>query len=593
MQMRSKEIRKKFIEFFKKQGHIEIPGTSLISDDPTLLLVNAGMVQFKSYFLGEEKPPSKRITNCQKCFRTVDIDKVGDNSRTLTFFEMLGNWSIGDYNKKEAIAYAWDLLTKDYKLNKNKLWVSIFKGDKNIPFDKESLENWLWQGVKRERIVKLGIEDNFWIGGPSGPCGPCTEIYYDLGEDIGCGKRKCQPGCDCDRFLEIWNLVFIEYYKDENGEITRLPIKSVDTGAGLERLAVVLQEKKSVFETDLFGPIINLINQQLTINNQQFSNQKAIRIIADHIKGAVFLITDGVLPSNIERGYILRRILRRAIRYGKLLELPKNFLIPLAQKVIEIYQDVYPEIKSKENDTLIVIQNEEEKFEKTLEKGLKEFEKLIQLTINRKQLIISGKEAFGLFQSYGLPIELIEELAKERGFKVDKLGFYQAQKEHQEISRAGAEKKFGGIGKEITYQAKKLHTATHLLHQALREVLGKQVKQMGSDINPQRLRFDFSHPQKMTESEIKKVEDLVNQKIKEDLEVKREQMNLQQALNSGALSFFKEKYPEKVTVYSIGNFSKEICAGPHVERTSELGHFRIIKEESSGAGIRRIRAILE
>jgi len=384
---------------------------------------------------------------------------------------------------------------------------------------------------------------------------------------------------------------------------------------GLERLAMIVQGKLSIFETDLFPPIIKEIkkcrSQTSTVSTPKEKRIREERIIADHIKSSVFLAAEGIFPSNIEQGYILRRLLRRAIRFGRLLNLPKNFLIPLAQKVVEIYQDVYPEIKSKETDILTIIQKEEEKFEKTLERGLKEFKKLIKKNKN-----VSGEEAFNLYQSYGFPLELTEELVKEKGLKVDKKGFEEAVKKHQEISRAGAEKKFGGIGKEATFQATKLHTATHLLHQALREVLGKHVKQMGSDITSQRLRFDFSHPQKMCSSEIKKVEDIVNQKIKEDLEVKKEEMSFQEAIKSGALAFaFKRAAegwrPERVSVYSIGlrpthhptrknhrhspaaPFSKEICAGPHVKRTSELGHFKIIKEESSGAGIRRIRAILE
>jgi len=364
---------------------------------------------------------------------------------------------------------------------------------------------------------------------------------------------------------------------DRNKKLIPLKQKGVDTGMGLERLAMVVQKKNSVFETDLFMPIMIEIGDK---------NEKAKRIIADHIKSSVFLISEGIFPSNVERGYILRRILRRAIRYGKLLNLSKNFLISLAQKVIEIYKDVYPEVKSNETDILTVIQNEEEKFEKTLSQGLKQFEKI---AVGGD---ISGINAFHLFDTYGFPLELTQELAKEKNITVDIKGFEEAFEKHREISRAGVEKKFGGIGKEATYEATKLHTATHLLHSALREILGKQVQQMGSDITSHRLRFDFSHSQKMTTEEIKKVEDLVNQTIKEDLEVKKEEMSYQEAIKSGALAFFKEKYPERVTVYSINNFSKEICAGPHVSKTSELGHFQIIKEESSGAGIRRIRAVL-
>jgi len=435
-----------------------------------------------------------------------------------------------------------------------------------VPFDEESFLIWKKLAIPENKIKKSSRKDNFWgPTGKEGPCGPTTEIHLDE--------------------IELWNLVFNEYYQDEKGKLTLLEQKGVDTGMGLERLVMVCQGKSSVYETDLFLPIIREISNLKSQNSKL--NQKVERIIADHIKSSVFLISEGIFPSNIERGYVLRRILRRAIRYGKLLNLPKNFLIPISQKVVEIYKDIYPEIKSKEAETLTVIQNEEEKFEKTLEIGLKQFEKI------STKGNISGIDAFHLYDTYGFPLELTIELAKEKNLKVDEKGFQEAFKKHQEISRAGVEKKFGGIGKEATIAATKLHTATHLLHAALRKILGVNVKQMGSDITPQRLRFDFSHHQKMTQNEIKKVEELVNQKIEEDLEVKKEEMNLNEALKSGALSFFKEKYPEKVTVYSMNLFSKEICAGPHVNRTSELGHFKIIKEESVSAGIRRIRAILE
>lgn len=589
--MNSHEIRKKFINFFIKHGHVEIPGSPLVYKDPTLLFVNAGMVQFKPYFLGEETPPSKRIVNFQKCFRTVDIEKVGVNGRSLTFFEMLGNWSIGDYWKEEAINYAFDLLINKYKISKEKIWVSVFKGEKEIPEDKEAEKIWKKLGIPSERIVKLGMEDNFWIGGATGPCGPCSEIYYDLGEKVGCQKKTCKPGCDCDRFLEIWNLVFMEYNKDEKGNFSILPQKNIDTGAGLERLAAILQGKTTVFETDLFKPLIEEINKKTLISYS--SNPKPYRIIADHVRGAVFLISEGVFPSNVERGYVLRRVLRRAIRYGKLLNLPKNFLILLAKKVIEIYNDVYPELKSKENDIFTTIQHEEEKFETILEKGLKIFKSELENYRLKKINVISGKVVFDLFQNYGFPLELTKELAKEENFEIDEKGFKEEFEKHREISRASMEKKFGGIGYTPSYEAVKLHTATHLLHSALRKILGETVKQMGSDITPDRLRFDFSFQRKLTFEEIKKVEELVNEKIKEDLEVKREEMSYEEALKSGALAFFKEKYPERVSVYSIGNFSKEICAGPHVKRTGELGKFKIVKEESAGAGIRRIRAILE
>ena len=556
--MTSNELREEFLNFFAKKGHKIVPSSSLLPTDPSVLFTTAGMQQFKEYFLGKGSPYGKRVVSSQKCFRTSDIEEVGDEKH-LTFLEMLGNFSFGDYFKEEAIKFAFEFLFKELRLPQDNVVFTVFEGDELIPFDEESFLIWKKLGIPENKIKKMGRKDNFWgPTGEEGPCGPTTEIHFNG--------------------VELWNLVFNEYYKNKSGKLSVLKQKGVDTGMGLERLVMICQGKGSVYETDLFSPIFKEIMRPGGVKNK--------RVIADHVKSAVFLISEGIFPSNVERGYVLRRVLRRAIRYGKLLNLPKNFPIPLAQKVIEIYKDVYPELRSQETDILTVIQNEEEKFEKTLEKGLKQFEK-ISLRGD-----IGGDDAFHLFDTYGFPLELTEELSKEKGLKIDKKGFEEAFKKHREISRAGVEKKFGGIGNEATYQSAKLHTATHLLQAALREVLGKHVKQMGSDITSQRLRFDFSHPQKMTEEEIKKVEDLVNQKIKGDLEVKKEEMSYEEAIKSGVLAFFKEKYPEKVTVYSVNNFSREICAGPHVRQTSEIGHFEILKEESSGAGVRRIRAIL-
>ena len=605
--MTSNELRQRFLDFFKKRGHQIVPSSSLIPTDPSVLFTTAGMQQFKRYFLGEKSPYGNKVASCQKCFRTNDIDEVGDNVHH-TFFEMLGNWSFGDYFKEEAIDYALEFLEKECGLQKEKLWVTIFKGESDIPRDEEVYRIWHKKGIKKEKIFEFGLKENFW--GPVsavGPCGPCSEIHYEKWTEP-CRKRKlCGPNCECGRFVEIWNLVFMTYNKDEKGEYKPLVQKNVDTGIGFERLASVIQEKGSNYETDLFYPIIEEIVKNSPVSYD--SNLRYRRIIADHIKGTVFLASEGILPSNVERGYILRRILRRAIRYGKLLNLPRNFLIPLARKTIKIYQDVYSEVESKEADILTVIQNEEEKFEKTLSEGLKQFEKV------SARGDIKGEDAFHLFDTYGFPLELTIELAQERNLKVDKKEFENALEKHRQISRAGVEKKFGGIGEEVTYQATRLHTATHLLHFALREVLGKHVKQMGSDITSERLRFDFSHFQKMTEEKIKKVESLVNQKIKEDLEIRKEEMGYEEAVRTGALAFFKEKYSEIVTVYSVaepeqsegeaGNevsqgrtsatevFSKEVCGGPHVKRTSELGNFKIIKEESCGSGTRRIRAVLK
>ena len=658
--MTSQELRQKFLNFFAKKGHKIVPSSSLIPADPSVLFTSAGMQQFVPYLIGEKDVlkdfGTRHLISCQKCFRSNDIEEVGDDTHN-TFFEMLGNWSIGQdpkrgYFKEGAIKYALEFFINTLGLDKDRFWVTIFKGEKNIPKDEESKKIWQENGIPEERIKEFGLEDNFWgPTGITGPCGPNSEIHYDRGKELGCGNPDCGPNClHCQRFVELWNLVFMEYFKNESGEYQFLPQKNVDTGIGFERLIAVLEKRFSAYETDLFWPIIQELER--TSSKKYNKEKRNFRILADHIRGAIFLISEGILPSNVERGYVLRRILRRAIRYGKLLNLPKNFLIPLAQKVVEIYKDVYPEVKSKETDILTIIQNEEEKFERTLEKGLREsfswWDKVTMpheikpgdkityfSTKDAKEL---GKKFFDLFQNYGFPLELsLEELKNHQ--KTEEVleeeivsSFNEELKKHQEISRAGVEGKFGGVGEGATYESAKLHTATHLLHAALRQILGSHVKQMGSDVTPQRLRFDFSHPQKMTEEELKKVENIVNQKIKEDLEVKKEEMSYQEAIKSGALalvkedkssfppsfplrgnSVFKKKYPEKVTVYSITElpkeakvkkrtksssppkvFSKEICAGPHVKRTSELGrHFEILKEESSGAGVRRIRAILK
>jgi alanyl-tRNA synthetase len=623
--MNSRELREKFLDFFEKHGHTIVPSSSLLPADPSVLFTTAGMQQFKEYYLGNPSPYGKRVASCQKCFRTSDIDEVGD-AKHLTFLEMLGNFSFGDYFKKETIGWALEFLVENLKIPIKRLSFTYFGGENGILEDQESLKILEDLKIPREKIFPAGRKDNFWgPTGKEGPCGPTVEIHYDLTGNSCQKEKNCIPNCECGRFVELWNLVFNEYYQDTEDKITPLGQKGVDTGMGLERLTLVSQKKESIFETDLFSPIIFEIEKMIGIKEissferlytpsiafekefEKIKYQRAFRIIADHIRASVFLSSEGILPSNIERGYVLRRILRRAIRFGKLLILPDNFLIPLAKKVIEIYsgkadisskaryKDVYPEITTKSTDILTVFQNEEENFRRTLERGLKQFEKI------SARGEISGIDAFHLFDTYGFPLELVQELAIERGLSVDIKGFKEAFDKHREISRAGMEKKFGGVGREVTSETTKLHTATHLLQAALRKVLGGHIKQMGSDITPQRLRFDFSHPNKMSVEEIKKVEDLVNQKIKEDLEVKKEEMLYEKAIKSGALAFFREKYPKIVSVYSIGDpsdpsgrvFSKEICAGPHIKRTSELGHFKIIKEESSGAGIRRIRAILD
>jgi alanyl-tRNA synthetase len=607
----SNSLRKEFLKFFEEKGHKIVPSSSLIPTDPSVLFTTAGMQQFKPYFLGEESPYGKKVASCQKCLRTSDIDSVGDKTH-LTFFEMLGNFSFGAYFKKETIELALEFLTTNCKLPIDKLWFTYFRqvpsadstsspqasSGQAIPEDLESKKILLELKIPEERIIGFGKEDNFWgPTGDEGPCGPTVEIHFDLTGKPCEKKDKCVPNCDCGRFVEIWNLVFNEYYQNEEKKLTPLQQKGVDTGMGLERLAMVVQEKPSIFETDLFLPLIEEI--ELNCKKTYQENPAAFRIIADHIKASAFLIQEGIQPSKVERGYILRRLLRRSIRYAKLIELSENGLIAVAKKTIDVYKKTYPELESKREEIITIIQGEKEKFSQTLQKGLKEFEKLIE----SGKKIIEGERAFYLYETYGFPLELTQEMAKEKGVEVDVDGFYEAQKKHQEISRAGVERKFGGVGIEKIESAEerekvtKLHTATHLLHQALRVVLGEEVRQMGSDINPERLRFDFSFSRKLSEEEIKKVEDLVNQKIQEDLPVKKREMKFEEAIKSGALAFFRERYPEIVTVYLIGDpsgqvFSKEVCAGPHVEKTGALGQFKIIKEESVGAGIRRIKAIL-
>lgn len=596
-----KTLRKNFLKFFEERGHKVVPSSSLIPTDPSVLFTTAGMQQFKPYFLGEKSPYGSRVASCQKCLRTSDIESVGDETH-LTFFEMLGNFSFGDYFKKETINYAIKFLTEVCNLPEQKLWFTYFKGDEQIPKDEESRRILLKLGVPKEKIIGFGKEDNFWgPTGISGPCGPTVEIHYQLRDEPCEKKEKCLPNCECGRFVEIWNLVFNEYYQDESKNLKSLRQKGVDTGMGLERLSAAINKKKNIFETDLFLPIIETV--QLYSRRSYSQHPAAFRIIADHIKASAFLISEGIIPGKTEKEYVLRRLLRRCVRYGKIIEGKTDLLIRVADKVIEIYSSIYPELLQNKERIFTVINNEQEKFLKTIDRGLKELEKIFE----KKEKIISGKDAFYLYETFGFPLELIEEIAQERGLKIDKDQFFLAQKEHQEISRAGAKQKFGGVGIDFIDDQKdkekvtKLHTATHLLHQALRMVLGKEVKQMGSDINPERLRFDFSFSRKLTPEEIKKVEEIVNDKIKKGLVVLRREMPLNQALKIGALAFFKERYPDIVSVYIIGekddpinkSFSKEVCAGPHVKNTKELGRFKIIKEESCGAGIRRIKATLE
>lgn len=584
--MNSFKLRQEFLDFFEKKGHKIVPSSSLIPTDPSVLFTTAGMQQFKQYYLEGNSPYGKKTVSSQKCLRTSDINDVGDKSH-LTFFEMLGNFSFDDYFKEETVKLALEFLFGNCNLPTDKMWFSYFKGDAQAPEDIQSKGVLINNNILEQRIIAMGREDNFWgPTGAEGPCGPTIDIYFEL-KDKPCEKKeKCLLGCLCGRFVELWSLVFNEYYQDKSKKLFLIEEKNgkkgVDTGLGLERLAAASQGKETIFETDLFQPLIEIIGKE--------KDSKEARIIVDHIKASCFLISQGIVPSKIDRGYVLRRLLRKAIREKRVLGAGDNLFIDLIKKVTELYKDIYPELSSRQADILAVVQKEEEDFSKTLERGLIQFEKL--LAQKKGEKVISGREAFSLFETYGFPLELTEEIAQEKDFSVDTQSFQEALREHQEISRAGAGKKFGGIGEKATLEATKLHTATHLLHSGLRKILGSDVHQMGSDITSERLRFDFSFDRKLSNEEVKAIEDLVNQRIQEDLAVRREETSLEEALKSGALSFFKEKYPEKVNIYSINGFSKEICAGPHVGRTGELGRFNIIKQESVGSGIRRIKAIL-
>jgi len=592
--MKADKLRKKYLKFFEKKGHKIMPSASLIpQNDPTVLFTTAGMHPLVPYLLGEKHPLGTRLVNSQKCIRTQDIDEVGDQTH-LTFFEMLGNWSLGDYFKKEAIEWSFEFLTKELNIPIEKLAVTVFEGEKenNIPRDEESAEIWLDLGIPKGRIGYLPREDNWWgPAGKTGPCGPDTEMFYWVGngpapEKVNFGDEQWNE----NYWVEIWNDVFMQYNKTADGKFEPLTQQNVDTGMGFERVVAVLQGKDNVFDTELFLPIIKKIEE---ISNKKYEdNQKAFRIIADHLKASVFMLSEKLTPSNTERGYILRRLIRRAIRYGKVLGINESFTSIVGESVIEIYKKAYPEVEENKQLILDELEKEEQAFSKTLERGLREFNKMSEDGI-------SSKEAFNLYQSYGFPIEMTKELAKEKGIDIDEQGFYEELKKHQDISRTATEGKFKAGLADDSEQTIKYHTATHLLHTALRQVLGDEVQQMGSNITGERIRFDFSFERKMTPDEIEKVENIVNEKIEQGLQVKVKEMPIKDALDEGALAFFRDKYPEKVKVYTISDektgevFSKEICSGPHCDTIINMGHFKIIKEESSSSGVRRIKAILE
>jgi alanyl-tRNA synthetase len=596
----SEELRRKYIDFFISKGHAQIQGKSLLPEnDPTVLFTTAGMHPLVPYLLGEEHPAGKRLVDYQKCIRTGDIDSVGDPSH-LTFFEMLGNWSLGDYFKDEAIKMSYEFLTSPQWLGipKEKLGVTVFAGEGDVPRDEESAEIWKKVGIPENRIAFLPRSDNWWgPAGTTGPCGPDSEMFYYTG-DAPCGP-DCKPGCSCGKWLEIWNDVFMQYNKNASGEYIPLTRKCVDTGMGIERTVTVLNGKASVYDTEIFTPVIAAIEKAGGCKyGENIEIDRSIRIIADHVRSAVFILGDprAVTPSNVGAGYVLRRLIRRAVRHGRKLAEGMN-LSQIASVVIEAFRGPYPELNENRSFITGELDREQEKFMETLQKGEHEFEKLLPNLIKDPRKIMSGRLAFKLYDTYGFPIELTEELAFEHGMKVNREEFDEASKKHQELSRSQSGQAFkGGLGDQGE-MAVKYHTATHLLHQALRITLGEHVAQKGSNITAERMRFDFSHDAPMSDDQIKKVEEIVNEQIKRDLPVFMETMSIEEAKATGAIALFGEKYEEQVKVYTAGNspkdfFSKEVCGGPHVERTGALGKFKIQKEQSSSAGVRRIRAIL-
>jgi alanyl-tRNA synthetase len=587
-----KELREKYINFFVEKSHGAINGASLIPEnDPTVLFTTAGMHPLVPFFLGEKHPSGNRLVNFQKCIRTGDIEEVGDDWH-LTFFEMLGNWSLGDYFKEESIAMSYEFLTdkKWLGLSPDKLAFTVFAGDENAPTDTESEKFWMSHGIPKERIFHLGKEDNWWgPAGQTGPCGPCTEIFF-IADKQKCSD-ECSPACNCGKYVEIWNNVFLEFDKAADASLSKLKQHNVDTGLGVERVVSVLNGAKSVYETEFFEAAIKKITELSKAPVD--SKSVPLRIIADHIKTATFAICDGALPSNLGAGYVVRRLIRRAIRYAHKLEIKDGFIPELCSVYIEQYAYVFPELKEKQDEIIKAFVDESAKFEKTLQQGLKEFNKVVFGMKKGKNRTISGRVAFKLYDTYGFPLEITMELANEEGFEVDKDGYAKAFEKHQELSRAGSEKLFKGGMADNSEMTTSLHTATHLLHEALRRVLGDHVEQKGSNITPERLRFDFSHPQKVTREELDKVEALVNEQIKADHEITMIETTFEDAREQGAIGLFANKYGEKVKVYSIGDFSKEICGGPHVEKTSKLGSFKIKKEQASSAGIRRIKAVVK
>ncbi len=629
--MKAVDLKKKYLDFFVKKDHQILPNVSLVPEnDPTALFINSGMHPLVPYLLGEPHPLGKRLVSNQRCLRTQDIEKIG-NASHLTFFEMLGNWSLDDYWKKEAIEWSWEFLTKELNLDPKRISVSCFTGDKDSPRDEESAKIWQSLGLPSSRIYFFGKEENWWSVGENGPCGSDTEMFYDTGKKA-CGP-DCRPGDNCGKYFEIWNDVFMEFNRLPNGQLEKLKQRNIDTGMGVERTTAMLQGKDDVYQTELFSGLINQI-EEISKKKYEKENQRAMRIIIDHLRAATFAMADGVVSSNIEAGYIVRRLIRRAVRYAKLIDVHKPFVVQVMKRVVEEFQNEYPHLKKNEEVLLKELANEEERFRKVIELGLKKSEKIFNkktpigpkkysqlmqfkdkkeffkqiyrsfkgkgkkgekfvVPVTEQEVAkatVSGKEVFDLYQTFGFPIEMIIELVQEKRLLVDIKGYQEEMKKHQELSQVNLKKKFAGGLADHSKEVTKLHTTTHLLHQALRQVLGEGVHQVGSNITPERLRFDFTYPEKLTQGQIEEVEDLVNQQIQKDLAVKIEMMTLDEAKKKGALAFFTDKYGEKVKVYSIGDFSQEVCGGPHVDSLGEIGSVKIIKEEAVGAGRRRIYA---
>lgn len=589
--MKISELRSMYLKFFKEKGHSVIASASLIpEDDPSVLFTSAGMHPLVPYLLGQKHPEGVRLTNVQKCIRTTDIEEVGDTTH-LTFFEMLGNWSLGDYWKKEAITWSYEFLTSKKWLgfDPDKLSVTIFAGDDDSPRDDEAAEVWRSVGIPDERIYFFGKEDNWWIAGNSGPCGPCSEMFIEVDEMPKCGP-DCRPGCHCGHFVEVWNDVFVVFNKSEDGKYTPLKQQSIDTGMGVERTAAMLQGVPSVFDTEAFIPLIEKIKELSPMEEFSEEEDTQIRIIADHVRSAIMIMADDrqIGPSNVEAGYIVRRLLRKAIHSSDRLNISKGFMIDLTEIVVDMFKDIYKEVERNQEFIIKNLKAEEEKFRKTLTKALRRFDRIFQ-----ESNTITGQDAFLLFTSFGLPLEMTRDLAEERGIVIDMEQFTKQFEEHREKSRTATQGKFKGGLADHSEEITKLHTATHLLQTALRKVLGNEVTQNGSNITDERLRFDFTFSRKLTPEEVEEVEKMINDIIAQDLAVEQSFMKYDDAIAKGALAFFKENYGEEVSVYNIGEFSLELCGGPHVKSTKLLGKFKIAKQKKIGAGIVRIRAVLE